>query len=115
MNFQFFTEFPRSQKSLSLVCLTSKELPSYLNLLQHRQLLFSCGLRQFPGLQKDKDRGTKGPKEGFSQIGRFGLKGHFFVNSCFSSTIQLYGRTKESDKHLKYILMVLKHIIKGFV
>ena len=25
-----------------------------------------------PGLQKDRDRGTKGPKEGLSPIGRFG-------------------------------------------
>ena len=27
------------------------------------------------GLQKDRDRGTTGPKEGLSPIGRFGLKG----------------------------------------
>ena len=27
------------------------------------------------GFQKDRDRGTAGPKEGVSPIGRFGLKG----------------------------------------
>ena len=31
------------------------------------------------GLQKDRDNGTAGPKEGFSPIGRFGLKGQ---NCC---------------------------------
>ena len=39
------------------------------------------------GLQKDRDRGTRGPKEGWSPIGRFGLKDqlwyqlYFFLNN----------------------------------
>ena len=34
-----------------------------------------CKDKDNSGLQKDRDRGTTGPKEGWSPIGRFGRKG----------------------------------------
>ena len=40
-------------------------------------LYLSLGISLYllAGLQKDRDRGTAGPKEGLSSIGSFGLKG----------------------------------------
>ena len=46
------------------------------------------------GLQKDKDHGTAGPKEGFSPIGSFGLKGQ---NWCQLFLINLLEGPIESD------------------
>jgi hypothetical protein len=53
---------------------------------------------QGAGLQKDRDRGNTGPKEGLGPIGRFGFKG-----------------TTKSEKHLMYIVMIFTYAFEGFL
>ena len=56
------------------------------------------------GLQKDRDRGTTGPKEGLIPIGRFGLIGHFFRPIVlFLQQYKHIEGTQETDKPLKIL------------
>ena len=65
------------------------------------------------GLQKDRDRGTTGPKEGLSPIGRFEQKGNFLFQLYSFLNHLISRKAKMSQLHLsKSIKMVITLNIK---